>query len=741
MTDNSSAKQPEIDVETLLDDDIDESVVSDRQPRAPSLQRLGRYRLVRELASGGMATVNLAVTEGLDKLVALKIIHPHLAKEESFVRMFLDEARLASAISHRNVCNVFDFGETDGCFYIAMDYLAGQSLRDVLRRLKKAALPIEPRKLAVYIAYMMAEACEGLHAAHELHGADGQPLHVVHRDVSPHNLFVTYDGNVSVVDFGIARASDRIQSTATGVLKGKFSYMAPEQMRQLEIDRRADVWALGVVLWESLTLQRLFVRSSQADTVMSVMMDRVRPPSEINPDLPKELDAIVLRSIVRAPSQRYATARDMGRDLTKFCRESGVTVGPIEIEHLMERLFEAEIAASKQLLRKAKQNASEAPGWVDVTPSGFGRVSRSSGAIEKGKWNSGAPPVDVVNDSTPSTALRIPSISATAPAALARSTAHTELTDLDPPTKKKPLALLAAVAACALVFGTWLVVGKNEESSAKIASVPAAPEFLEAPAGSAPQTGVLAVGEQAQPSEALEPSVTSLPAPVQPPPVAPLRSTPPRPETTRRAPARPLARGSASSQSAQRESEADGSSPSHATGSEELSLRGSEAAAVGSAHGRAQEEREDSSTPHAAQAPAVPVPAPQAVAVAPAPAKPAAVPVPSGPQRLDAQPAVADLDVDGSLGSGIVSRLLTRSLGALKSCYVEAAKRAGRNDFSSMSISLMIDEGGAVRDVSASKHGLSDLSSCASAALKRMRSDRVPDVGTVHVKFRLTFKP
>src|ERR1700712_158883 len=115
MTDNSSAKQPEIDVETLLDDDIDESVVSDRQPRAPSLQRLGRYRLVRELASGGMATVNLAVTEGLDKLVALKIIHPHLAKEESFVRMFLDEARLASAISHRNVCNVFDFGETDGC--------------------------------------------------------------------------------------------------------------------------------------------------------------------------------------------------------------------------------------------------------------------------------------------------------------------------------------------------------------------------------------------------------------------------------------------------------------------------------------------------------------------------------------------------------------------------------------------------------------------------------------------------
>src|SRR5687768_12373280 len=149
--------------------DPEESGVDRRGPRAPQLTRLGRYRLVREIASGGMASVNLAVTEGLDKLVALKIIHPHLAQEESFVRMFLDEARLASAITHRNVCNVFDFGETDGRFYIAMDYLSGQSLRDVLRRLRKADLQMEPRRIAVYVAYMLAEACEGLHAAHELH--------------------------------------------------------------------------------------------------------------------------------------------------------------------------------------------------------------------------------------------------------------------------------------------------------------------------------------------------------------------------------------------------------------------------------------------------------------------------------------------------------------------------------------------------------------------------------------------
>ncbi|MDB4990967.1 MAG: serine/threonine protein kinase, partial [Myxococcaceae bacterium] len=477
MSDNHPAASNDIEVETQLDDDIDESVVADRQPRAPSLQRLGRYRLVREIASGGMATVNLAVTEGLDKLVALKIIHPHLAQEDSFVRMFLDEARLASAISHRNVCNVFDFGETDGRFYIAMDYLSGQSLRDVLRRLRKTDMQIEPRKLAVYTAYMLAEACEGLHAAHELHGSEGQPLNVVHRDVSPHNLFVTYDGNVSVVDFGIARASDRIQSTATGVLKSKFSYMAPEQMRQLEIDRRADVWALGVVLWESLTLQRLFVRSSQADTVMSVMMDRVRPPSEVNPDIPKELDAVVLRSVCRAPNQRFATAREMGRELMKFCRESGVTVGPIEIEHLMERLFEKEIADSKQLLRRAKASGADSSVWVDVTPSGFGRVSRTSGAMEKGQWVS-SPQVQV-EDSTRSgsqpTSMRSSSASMGAPAAQARSTAHNDLSEGEPAAKKKPLVLLAAIGACALVAMTYLVVRKSEQAATPLVSNEAAP--------------------------------------------------------------------------------------------------------------------------------------------------------------------------------------------------------------------------------------------------------------------------
>jgi serine/threonine protein kinase len=747
MSDKHSAKPNDMEVETEgLDDDVDESAVADKQPRAPSITRLGRYRLVREIASGGMATVNLAVTEGLDKLVALKIIHPHLAQEESFVRMFLDEARLASAITHRNVCNVFDFGETDGRFYIAMDYLSGQSLRDVLRRIRKADLQMEPRRIAVYIAYMLAEACEGLHAAHELHNSEGKPLNVVHRDVSPHNLFVTYDGNVSVVDFGIARASDRIQSTATGVLKGKFSYMAPEQMRQLEIDRRADIWALGVVLWESLTLQRLFVRSSQADTVMSVMMDRVRPPSEVRPDLPKELDAIVLKAISRSPAQRYTTAREMGRELMKFCRESGVMVSPIEIEHFMERLFEKEIAESKLLVRKAKHGGGESGVWMEVTPSGFGRQPmRSSGAVEKGAWTTGQ--VDVVGDGTGSTSRRAPPNSVNAPMAEARPTIATDIsaTATNSRNNKKPMIVLAVLAACALVAGTWMITRQLQPRSESIAVSPTSGEqqpavgSVQAPTHNAAATQPNSASTNGQPGNGqlavAEPQVTV--EQITPPIVHPAaRPAPQRPEPPRRdARGRPVARSSSNGQ-AQRESrdqpDAESAAAARVAPIEEPAPREASPPAA------LPEHREEPAVVAAAPAPA---PTPVATPVPPV-AKPAPVEVtPGAPQRLEANASVAELDVEGSLGTGVVARMLGRVTPTLKGCYGDAAKRASRNDFSALPVELIIDEGGAIRNLSVGRSGLPDLSSCVNGALKRLRSERVPDVGTVQVKFKITFNP
>ena len=204
-----SNRPKRLDVE--LESSLEGSCVEDKSgcsslPRPP---RLGRYRIIGELASGGMATVNLAIADGLDKLLALKVMHPHLVKDQAFLSMFLDEARIASGILHRNVCSVFDHGEHNGSYYIAMDYLAGRTLREVIRRLRASRHAVGAGG-HLFMAYVIAQACEGLHAAHELRGTNGDPLDVVHRDVTPQNLFVTYDGHVSVIDFGIARASETI---------------------------------------------------------------------------------------------------------------------------------------------------------------------------------------------------------------------------------------------------------------------------------------------------------------------------------------------------------------------------------------------------------------------------------------------------------------------------------------------------------------------------------------------------
>ena len=233
--------------------------------------RYGRYRIRRQLAAGGMATVYVAQLDGaagFGKLVALKRIHPHLANELEFVRMFLDEARLTSRITHANVCSVTDFGEQDGTFFLAMELLHGESFSAVLRACLRAKIPaIERARLFVKL---LADACEGLHAAHELRDDHGLPMQVVHRDVSPQNLFVTHDGVAKVLDFGIAKARHRLQDETSGQIKGKFAYMSPEQVRGGVLDRRTDVWALGVVAWEMLAGKRLFRRETEMETMFAI---------------------------------------------------------------------------------------------------------------------------------------------------------------------------------------------------------------------------------------------------------------------------------------------------------------------------------------------------------------------------------------------------------------------------------------------------------------------------------------
>ncbi len=292
---------------------------------------LGRYRVVDEIGIGGMASVHLARMDGpggFQKWVAIKRIHRHLIEDDQFIKMFLDEARIAARISHPNVAQVFDLGKHKDTYWIAMEYLHGEPLRELIRCIDDDGAPPISYHLS---AKIVADAAEGLHSAHELTDKDGKPLNLVHRDVTPHNLFLTYDGSVKVVDFGIAKVAGRLSNTRAGMLKGKIAYMSPEQVRGLAVDRRTDVFALGVVLWELTTNQRLFRKDTDLETLERVQACVVPLPSALREDYPASLESIVMKALAKDPAKRYPTAREVSRALQKYLMEAGQFVGPEEI--------------------------------------------------------------------------------------------------------------------------------------------------------------------------------------------------------------------------------------------------------------------------------------------------------------------------------------------------------------------------------------------------------------------------
>ena len=323
-------------------------------------RRIGRYTLRYEIASGGMGEVYLAQMRGpasVERWVALKVLKPEIAKKEKFVTMFLDEARIASRLSHPNLCAVVDFGQSDGRYFLALEYLHGETLSKVVRRVHTEAASVPGAKVpAELLARVVVDAARGLQAAHDARGPDGKPLHVVHRDVSPQNVFVLYDGIAKVMDFGIASAQGRESHTVTGEVKGKFAYMSPEQLSGKLVDRRTDVFALGVVLWETIVGRRLFRAESEGETVLNVMSKDVPVPSQLGRGIPAALDRIVLRALDRDPDRRYPTAAAMADDLDEYLAALGRPTGPAQLANLMHRLF-----ADRIITRDAMLRAPEAP--------------------------------------------------------------------------------------------------------------------------------------------------------------------------------------------------------------------------------------------------------------------------------------------------------------------------------------------------------------------------------------------
>ena len=309
-----------------------------------------RYRVVEKLESGGMAEVFRAESEGLQgfkKQVAIKRVLPHLSEKKKFISMFLDEARLSAHLSHSNCVQVFDIGVGDNAYFIVMEFVDGANLKSIAESLKKSGHTF-PVSAAVYIAIQI---CNGLSYAHELKDPQGNDLHIVHRDMSPPNVLVTKFGEVKIVDFGLAKANSQLEKSEPGIIKGKFSYLSPEAAMGQDVDPRTDVFAVGIILWELLAGQRLFMGDTDFQTVKKVQQAVIPPITQINENAPPELERIMARALARDPDLRYRTARELSRDLTKFMFEFGQPVGNFDIAQLVA-------GAMKERSKKAPQKGS-----------------------------------------------------------------------------------------------------------------------------------------------------------------------------------------------------------------------------------------------------------------------------------------------------------------------------------------------------------------------------------------------
>ncbi len=309
----------------------------------------GRYQLLAKLGRGGMAEVFLAVAagpSGFRKLVVIKRLHEHLEDEPEIIEMFLDEARIAARLNHPNLIQTYEVGRVESRHFIAMEYLEGVSLDRLLARVQELGRPVA----AAVAARILIDVLDGLAHAHDLRDFDGSPLHVVHRDVSPHNVFVAWDGTVKVIDFGIAKADNSSVHSSPGTIKGKSSYIAPEQAMSKDVDARADLWSAGVILWEALAGKRLFKSINDVATLREALSARIPPVREIVPETPPELDAIVALALQREVEARYRSAADMKDDLEGFLRGEGATVGREEIASLLEQLLGEERERQRALL-------------------------------------------------------------------------------------------------------------------------------------------------------------------------------------------------------------------------------------------------------------------------------------------------------------------------------------------------------------------------------------------------------
>jgi serine/threonine protein kinase len=347
VTDPKVPLGPGVDLASLAESAIREppaDPVAEPQPpaaREPSWRddRFGPYQLIDRVAIGGMAEVfkaKRAGVEGFEKIVALKRILPHLSENKEFLDMFVDEAKMVAGLAHPNIVQIFDLGRIEKSYYIAMEYVHGRDLRTIMRRAREKGLRM-PLDLSLRV---VGQVCAALEYAHRKKDDKGRPMQIVHRDVSPQNILISFEGEVKLVDFGIAKAATKASNTDRGALRGKLLYMSPEQAWGRPIDRRSDVFSLGIVLYEMVTETKPFVGAGTEVSILELVRQCVITAArEINPRVPEPLDRVVMKALAREPDERYQDAGQMQRGLERFLRERP-PVSARDLARFLELLFD-----------------------------------------------------------------------------------------------------------------------------------------------------------------------------------------------------------------------------------------------------------------------------------------------------------------------------------------------------------------------------------------------------------------
>lgn len=344
----------------------------------------GRYELLRRIDVGGFAEVFEARVRGVmgfEKRVAIKRVLPHISEDRQMVEMFIAEAKIAVQLQHPNVAQIFDLGRVEDSYFIAMEFVEGRDLHAIWKRLGEARAAMPPEA----VVYVFDKVCDALHYAHFAQSPDGRPLQIIHRDVSPKNILVSSSGEVKVIDFGLAKATGRGIHTQVGIVKGKLAYMSPEQSRGHELDRRSDVYAVGICMWEMLTGKRLFLRKSDIDTLQAVQIGDTVPPNRVNPAVPPALNAIVMHALTPDRDQRYSTAMALQEDLRAFVEQTGAFYRGSDLRDFLHRLFppepvapvEGDVLGTKPFdLRRARKPSSQPASPQTIRPTALGARPR-----------------------------------------------------------------------------------------------------------------------------------------------------------------------------------------------------------------------------------------------------------------------------------------------------------------------------------------------------------------------------